>query len=114
TAAFNMNLLTRINRELGGTIPADAFAHEARWNDDLARIEMHLVATRDVAFEVSGERFTMQRGETIHTENSHKFTPRTASLLLLAGGWTPLERWTDAKDQFSVLLARATDQREAP
>ena len=74
TAAFNMNLLTRINRELGGTIPADAFAHEARWNDDLARIEMHLVATRDVAFEVSGERFTMQRGETIHTENSHKFT----------------------------------------
>ena len=114
TAAFNMNLLTRINRELGGTIPADAFAHEARWNDDLARIEMHLVAKRDVAFEVSGERFTMQRGETIHTENSHKFTPRTASLLLLAGGWTPLERWTDAKDQFSVLLARATDQREAP
>ncbi|MBO9505529.1 L-histidine N(alpha)-methyltransferase [Qipengyuania flava] len=114
TAAFNMNLLTRINRELAGTIPADAFAHEARWNDDLARIEMHLVATRDVAFEVSGERFTMQRGETIHTENSHKFTPRTASLLLLAGGWTPLERWTDAKDQFSVLLARATDQREAP
>ena len=114
TAAFNMNLLTRINRELAGTIPADAFAHEARWNDDLARIEMHLVAKRDVAFEVSGERFTMQRGETIHTENSHKFTPRTASLLLLAGGWTPLERWTDAKDQFSVLLARATDQREAP
>ena len=114
TAAFNMNLLTRINRELAGTIPADAFAHEARWNDDLARIEMHLVAKRDVAFEVSGERLTMQRGETIHTENSHKFTPRTASLLLLAGGWTPLERWTDAKDQFSVLLARATDQREAP
>ena len=114
TAAFNMNLLTRINRELAGTIPADAFAHEARWNDDLARIEMHLVAKRDVAFEVSGERFTMQRGETIHTENSHKFTQRTASLLLLAGGWTPLERWIDAKDQFSVLLARATDQREAP
>ena len=114
TAAFNLNLVTRINRELGGTMPADAFAHEARWNDDLARIEMHLVATRDVAFEVSGQRFAMEEGDTIHTENSHKFTPRTASLLLLAGGWTPLERWTDAKDQFSVLLARATDQREAP
>ena len=114
TAAFNLNLVTRINRELGGTMPADAFAHEARWNDDLARIEMHLVATRAVAFEVSGQRFAMEEGETIHTENSHKFTPRTASLLLLAGGWTPLERWTDEQDRFSVILARATDQREAP
>ena len=57
TAAFNMNLVTRINRELGGTIPDNALEHEAIWNDDLARIEMHLRATRDIAFEVSGERF---------------------------------------------------------
>ena len=114
TAAFNMNLVKRINRELEGTIPEDALEHEAIWNDDLARIEMHLRATRDIAFEVSGERFSMRKGDTIHTENSHKFTRRSANLLLLAGGWTPEMRWTDEAGRFSLILARATEQREAP
>ena len=114
TAAFNMNLVTRINRELSGTIPADALDHRAVWNDDLARIEMHLVANRDIDFTVSGESFSMRSGETIHTENSHKFTPRSANLLLLAGGWTPIKRWVDEDERFSVVLARATEQREAP
>lgn len=114
TAAFNRNLVTRINRELDGSIPVEALEHRALWNDDLARIEMHLVATRDISFVVSGERFTMTKGETIHTENSHKFTRRSASLLLLAGGWTPEHRWLDEDGQFSLILARATEQREAP
>ena len=56
----------------------------------------------------------MRKGETIHTENSHKFTARSASLLLLAGGWTPERRWLDSEGRFSVILARATEQREAP
>jgi L-histidine Nalpha-methyltransferase len=114
TARFNLNLAHRINRELGGTIPVDALRHLAHWNDDFARIEMHLVATRDIAFEVAGRRFTMQAGETIHTENSHKFSRRSAGLLLLAGGWTPRARWLDREERFSMILADATVPRSAP
>lgn len=114
TAAFNRNLLTRINRELDGTIPVEAFRHEARWVDIYARIEMHLVAQCDVAFTVSGRAFAMRAGESIHTENSHKFSRRSANMLLLAGGWTPVERWTDADQRFSVILARAAIKRSAP
>ena len=114
TAAFNLNLLTRINRELGGTVPVDAFRHEARWVDLYARVEMHLVATRDVGFEVAGRPFAMAAGETIHTENSHKFDRRSANTMLLAGHWTPLERWTDADERFSLVLARAAVPRSAP
>ncbi len=114
TAQFNCNLVTRINRELDGTIPLDALRHVARWEDEFARIEMHLEATRDIAFEVSGERFAMAAGETIHTENSHKFTRRSANLLLQAAGWTPRRRWMDQQEQFSVILAEATEPRNAP
>lgn len=114
TASFNRNLVDRINRELGGSMPIDALRHAARWNDDLARIEMHLEAIRDIAFDVSGERFEMACGETIHTENSHKFTRRSADTLLLAGGWTPERRWLDGEKRFSVILARATEFRTAP
>lgn len=114
TAAFNLNLATRINRELDGTIPLDALRHEARWNDPLARIEMHLVATRAIEFEVAGQTFSLAEGESIHTENSHKFTRRSLSLLLLAGGWTALQRWTDSEGRFAVVLAEATPPRNAP
>ncbi len=107
TARFNLNLLARINRELGGDIPLDAFAHEARWNDNAARIEMHLVARRAVGFHIAGERFEMAAGESIHTENSHKYGPRDARLLLRAGGWTPGAEWTDGEDQFALILAEA-------
>ncbi len=114
TARFNLNLLERINRELGGDIPVDAFAHQARWNDPFARIEMHLVAREDVVFTVSGQRFTMAAGETIHTENSHKFTKRSGQMLLAAGGWEPRARWTDEARQFSLVLAEAKPPRSAP
>jgi dimethylhistidine N-methyltransferase len=114
TAAFNVNLAERINRELGGTIPVDALRHVARWNDDYARIERHLEAIRPIAFEVSGRRFTMAAGETIHTENSHKFSRRSSNTLLLAGGWTPRRRWLDSAERFSLILADATVPRSAP
>lgn len=114
TARFNRNLLARINRELDGDIPTEVFAHEARWNDPFARIEMHLVARRDVSFTVSGERFAMAAGESIHTENSHKFTKRSAQLLLAAGGWEPRARWTDEARQFSLVLAESCAPRSAP
>ncbi len=114
TAQFNLNLLQRINRELDGKIPVEQFHHEARWNDTFARIEMHAVAQGDVSFEVAGDSFSMAAGEAIHTENSHKFDSRSANMLLLAGHWTPIDRWTDAEGRFSVVLAEATIKRAAP
>ncbi|NVE94218.1 L-histidine N(alpha)-methyltransferase [Altererythrobacter lutimaris] len=114
TAEFNLNLARRINRELDGTIPVDELRHEARWNDDYARVEMHLVAQKALAFEVSGVAFEMAAGETIHTENSHKFDRRSANTLLLAGGWTPVTRWLDKKERFSLILAKASIARNAP
>jgi len=114
TAEFNLNLLRRINRELDADIPVDAFAHEARWADMLGRIEMHLVARRDVEFQIEDKRFAFKAGDTIHTENSHKYGPRGARLLLLAGGWTPLAEWTDPNEDFALILAEAQRNRFAP
>lgn len=114
TARFNLNLLVRINRELRGSIPVEAFAHEARWNDSYARIEMHLVAKRDVEFAVEGQSFVMAAGSSIHTENSHKYGPRDARLLLRAGGWSPIAEWTDARDNFAIILAEARPPKSAP
>ena len=109
-----MNLLARINRELEGDVPLDAFRHRAIWNEDAARIEMHLEAVRDAAFTVAGRRFFVAAGETIHTENSHKFDRRSQNTLLLAGGWTPTHRWTDEAGRFSLVLAEWTIPRGAP
>ena len=107
TADFNLNLAERINRELGGTIPLDALAHRAMWNERLARIEMHLEAVRDIIFEVCGHSFEMTAGETIHTENSHKYSRESADLLLLAGGWEPVAHHVDDDRLFMVVLAGA-------
>ena len=107
TARFNLNLLHRINRELGGDVPVEAFRHVARWNAGASRIEMHLEAMRDVRFTVAGEGFGMVAGETIHTENSHKYSGDAARLLLRAGGWEPVAEWTDPDALFAVLLAEA-------
>lgn len=114
TAAFNLNLIERINRELDGDVPLDAFRHEARWNDMLSRVEMHLVAARDVAFNVAGRTFAFAKGQSIHTENSHKYGPRGARVLLLAGGWTPVAEWSDPDGRFSIVLAEAQPNRFAP
>ena len=114
TAQFTLNILTRINRELDGAAPVNAFRHEARWNDILSRIEIHLVATRDLSFGVSGQHFSFAQGSSIHIENSHKYGPRGARLLLLAGGWTPVAEWSDGNQDFSIVLAEAQPERFAP
>lgn len=114
TAAFNLNLLERINRELGGDIPVDNFTHRAIWDDVHARIEMHLVAACAMNFTVDGQVYQMAEGETIHSENSHKYGPRDANLLLRASGWTPLATWDDVDPAFALILAEATAFRSAP
>lgn len=114
TAAFNLNLLQRINRELGGTIDIAGFTHVARWNDAASRVEMHLEAVRDQQFDVDGRSFSIGAGETIHTENSHKYDPRGARLLLRSGGWTPVAEWTDEREWFSLILAEAQPAPKAP
>ncbi|MEA3388718.1 L-histidine N(alpha)-methyltransferase [Sphingobium sp. CCH11-B1] len=107
TAAFNLNLIERINRELEGDLPINGFAHKAIWNDQKARIEMHLEAVRPLHFHVAGQCFQMEEGETIHTESSHKYGPRDGRLLLSAGGWEPVKEWTDADGLFALVLATA-------
>lgn len=114
TAEFNLNLARRINRELDGSIDVENLRHLARWNDDYARIEMHLEAQDAMKFTVAGRDFAMAAGETIHTENSHKFDRRSSNTLLLAGGWTPVRRWTDSQGRFSLILAEASIARSAP
>jgi dimethylhistidine N-methyltransferase len=87
TAAFNKNLLVRANRELGADFDLDSFAHEARWNAEASRIEMHLRAERDMAVHLGGETFDFLAGETIHTESSRKFTEAAVGALAEAAGW---------------------------
>lgn len=114
TAAFNRNLLHRINRELGGTVCVADFAHRAVWNAELGRIEMHLVAHRDTAFTAAGQTFRLAAGETIHTENSHKWTPPAIRLMAHASGWTPMHGWADSAGRFTVQLWRHHDSAMQP
>ena len=109
TAAFNLNLLNRINRELDGTIATDDFAHRAIWNADLGRIEMHLVAKRDTSFVAAGAHFALAAGEHIHTENSYKWTLPEARLMARASGWVPVQAWRDAAARFSLHLWQRDD-----
>lgn len=102
TAAFNLNLLTRINRELDGDIDVDAFEHRAIWNESKSRIEMHLVAKRDLSFTISGQTFTMKAGESIHTENSHKFTVASFQALARSAGLEPVADWSDDAAYFTL------------
>lgn len=109
TAAFNLNLLHRINRELGGSVRVEDFAHRALWNPRLGRIEMHLVALRDTSFMAAGQMFSFAAGETIHTENSYKWTSPETRLLARAAGWTVVEEWSDPAGLFSEQLWRFED-----
>jgi L-histidine Nalpha-methyltransferase len=112
--AFNLNLLHRINRELGGTIDVDAFAHKAVWNDLLGRLELHLEANRDLEFSVAGRPFAIRAGETIHTENSYKYRPEEIQLLARAAGWEPMAAWGDDEGLFSLQLWCAAKERIEP
>ena len=102
TAAFNLNLLTRINRELGADFDVDAFRHEAIWNAAIGRIEMHLVSRRAQSVRLLGRRFDLRAGETIHTENSHKYRPAAFHEMAARAGWGVADWWSDPAGLFSV------------
>lgn len=108
TASFNRNLLTRINRELDGTFDPDGFTHQAIFNADDGRVEMHLVSRTDQVAEVAGRSFPFAAGETIHTENSHKYSRDGFAELAAQAGWRVNSVWADAREFFSVqyLVAR--------
>ncbi|MGA0394164.1 MAG: L-histidine N(alpha)-methyltransferase [Rhodospirillales bacterium] len=102
TAAFNLNLLTRINRELNGTFDVSSFSHRAFYNEDLGRIEMHLVSSRVQTAKVGGKPFKFIAGETIHTENSYKYTVDEFQEIGRKAGFRPVQAWTDRDNLFSV------------
>jgi dimethylhistidine N-methyltransferase len=102
TAAFNLNLLARINRELEGSFDLDCFRHEAIYDPREGRVEMHLVSRKDQAASVRGRWFRFYAGETIHTENSYKYAIGQFQDLARSAGWLPSRVWTDAKNLFSV------------
>jgi len=109
TAAFNRNLLVRINRELGADFDLDAFAHEARYDIDRGRIEMHLVARTAQSVRVLGGTFRFAAGESIHTEISCKYTIDEFRLLARAAGWQPVQSWSDPREWFAIHFLRFGD-----
>lgn len=102
TAAFNLNLLARINREISPAFDLAAFRHQAIYNPRDGRIEMHLVSTKEQEIVIADRRFHFRRGETIHTENSYKYTVRQFQDLARAADWRPTGVWTDRNALFSV------------
>ena len=109
TARFNLNVLHRINRELGGDFDIGAFVHRAVYNRDRHRIEMHLISKKALTARVLGKKFSFRPGESIHTENSYKYSVERFAALAKGSGWTPLESWTDAAGMFSVHALVASD-----
>ena len=110
TAEFNLNLLMRLNRELGADFDLPAFAHRAVWNQGKSRIEMHLVSrkrqrTRIAALDL---KIDFAEGETIHTENSYKYRPGQAEEMMTRAGFTPEKTWMDEGKKFAVCLARVS------
>ena len=108
TARFNLNLLARINRELGGRFDLDSFSHVAFWNEPMSRVEMHLESRveQTVWIQALGRCFYFSRGSRIHTENSYKFSTESIATLLQASGLKLEKPWTDPQGWFSEVLAR--------
>ena len=106
TAAFNRNVLMRINRELGGSFDPEAFAHRAVYDETAGRVEMHLVSTRaqEVSIESLGLRVRFEEGESIHTESSYKYDESTVRDLAAAGGFTVENWWIDRESRFADVL----------
>ena len=102
TAAFNLNLLGRMNRELGADFDPSAFAHRAVWNEDTRAVEMHLVARFAQRVTIAGRAFDFAAGETIHTESSYKYTVPRFRRIAEAAGWRADRLWTDPDRLFSL------------
>jgi len=109
TARFNLNVLGRINRELGGDFDLSAFTHRAIYNRDRHRIEMHLISSKTQTVRVLGRSFSFRPGETIHTESSYKYSLERFTALARGSGWTLRHSWTDAASMFSVHALAASD-----
>ena len=111
TANFNLNLLVRANRELGANFKLDQFAHSAFYNAPFQRIEMHLMSTCQQSVRVGDTTFAFAQGETLHTENSYKFTVDGLCQLAQRAGFTPGQSWTDSEKQFCLLWLDAPQSR---
>lgn len=107
TAAFNLNALRRIRRELAAELDLDGFRHHAFYNERLGRIEMHLVSRHDQQMQIDGRLFEFKAGESIHTENSYKYTPEEFQRLAWEAGWAVEKVWLDPQRYFSVHLLKA-------
>jgi L-histidine N-alpha-methyltransferase len=109
TAAFNRNLLVRVNRELDADFDIDAFEHRATWNAAESRVEMHLVSTRNQRVRIAASRLdvTLQAGETIWTESSYKYRAPEILAMLTRAGFRELDQWIDAPDAFALTLVEA-------
>ena len=114
TAEFNLNLLHRINRELGAKIDVAAFEHHAFFNRERSRIEMHLASHKRQRIRVCGECIDFRAGETIHTENSYKYTVEAFGALARGAGWSPTAVWTDPQKYFSVHVLTLRNEPPAP
>lgn len=108
TAAFNLNLLARINRELDGDFPLDRFVHQARWNESESAVEMHLVSLDARVVSACGRQFAFYEGETIHTESSRKYAIDSFCSLAEKGGWRLSRDWRDQEGRFAVLGLEAS------
>ena len=102
TAKFNLNLLARINRELDADFDLGAFCHLAFYNNERRRIEMHLASRKRQRVSVAGRTVDFRAGETIHTENSYKYSVESFAALARGSGWDPVAAWTDAGGKFSI------------
>jgi dimethylhistidine N-methyltransferase len=109
TARFNLNVLNRINRELGGNFDTGAFTHRAIYNRERHRIEMHLISRKSQSVRVMGRNFSFRAGESIHTENSYKYSLERFTALARGSGWAPRQSWTDNAGMFSVHALIAAD-----
>ena len=109
TARFNLNVLHRINRELSGNFDLSAFTHRAIYNRERHRIEMHLISRKAQTVRVLGRSFSFRAGESIHTENSYKYSLERFAALARSTGWMPRASWTDAASMFSVHALVASD-----
>ncbi|WP_300543144.1 L-histidine N(alpha)-methyltransferase [Maricaulis sp.] len=114
TAAFNLNLLKRMNREIGADFDLSAFTHEARWNTAHSRIEMHLVSQDDQVVPVAGADIHFSRGETIHTENSRKYTRDSLAAIARKGGWEIADFLTDPDRLFAVAILEPSGRSPGP
>jgi dimethylhistidine N-methyltransferase len=110
TARFNLNLLARINRELGGNFKLDGFEHHAFYNRERNRVEMHLASLKRQKAKVAGETIEFRAGETIHTENSYKYSIEKLAALARGAGWRRLKVWTDDHNYFSIQAFVLTDE----